>query len=131
MNRRARDGFTLVELLIVTVILGVLAAIGIPRYNQMRARSFMTTVASDLRNLAHQQEIYYNTQYTFASDLSELGGVESEGVTITINEADRDGWAATATHAGIPAEQCGIYHGAAAAAGGAPAATQSLVQCSR
>jgi len=131
MSGRTENGFTLVELLIVTVILGVLAAIGIPRYNQMRARSFMTTVASDLRNLAHQQEIYYNTQYTFASDLAELEGVESEGVTITINEADNAGWAATATHAGIPAEQCGIYHGAANPGSGAPAATQSLVQCTR
>lgn len=131
MTVRAQTGFTLVELLIVVVVISVLAAIAIPRFFTTRDRSLMTTVASDLKNLASQQEIYYNSYYSFASGLSDMEAVASDGVTITINEADNRGWAATATHVGLPGEQCGIYHGDAAQSNGDPAQEPGLVTCTR
>jgi len=130
MSDRGRHGFTLIELLLVVVIIGILAAIAIPKYNAVRAKGFKAAMMSDLRNLAQLQEIYHNDHYTFSSDLSAVGLAVTDGVTVTINEATLRGWSATALHLGTPGEQCGIYHGTAAPAGGSPAPVVSRVSCS-
>lgn len=128
-KREQDQGFTLIELLIVVVIIGILAAIAIPQFSQVRERAYRSAMMSDLKNLAVQQEIYHNGNFTFSSSLSDLGASESEGVHVNITEADGTGWAAQATHDGVPTETCGIYHGDATPANGAPATTESLIQC--
>jgi type IV pilus assembly protein PilA len=94
--RHRSSGFTLIELLIVVVILGILAAIAIPKFSRTREKSFITAAKADLRNLASLQEVYYNDYYTFTSSLVDVGFDASDGVTITIPEATNRGWSATA-----------------------------------
>ena len=125
-----RKGFTLIELLIVVVIIGILAAIAIPKFSATRERSFRSAMMSDLRNLAGLQEIYHSGAHTYSSSDTDLEFVWSDGVTVTVNEATGTGWAATATHMGVPAQQCGVYHGNAAASGGSPAAAPGVITCS-
>lgn len=128
--KRGRDGFTLIELLIVVIVIGVLAAIAVPGYSSAREKSFRAAMMSDLKNLAHHQEVYHNEHYTFSTDLSALGAQESDGVSLSINQADGTGWAATAVHEGLSSpDQCGIYHGDAPPGQGAPASEPSLVEC--
>ncbi len=122
-------GFTLIELLIVVVIIGILAAIAIPKFGSVRDRAFMSAAAADLRNLANQEEVYYNDNYTYTSDLAAVGFTNSEGITVTVAEASNTGWSASAVPLGLPAESCALYHGAASPL--APATTVSVVQCSR
>jgi len=128
---RARDGFTLIELLIVVVIVGILATIAIPKFSSTREKAFVSSVRTDIRNLASQQEIYFSQNMEYAATTTALNMTVSEGIVITINESSNLGWAATAYHVGRPAESCGIYHGNAAAGGGAPASTKSIVECTR
>ena len=113
-----KSGFTLIELLIVVVIIGILASIAIPKFSASREKSFVSTLRTDLKNLATYQEMHHNGAFTYSASLSTLEMVPSSGVTITINEATGTGWAATAAHAGLVVDHCGIYQGDAAAAGG-------------
>ena len=127
---RGQRGFTLIELLIVVVIIGILASIAIPKFTAVREKAFRAAMMSDLKNLSQLQEVYHNSYYSYASTLTAAEAVPSEGVLVTINEATGTGWAATATHVGLSSEQCGIYHGNAAAAGGSPATAVGIVTCS-
>ena len=103
-----KKGFTLIELLIVVVIIGILAAIAIPRFGETRERAFRSAMTSDLRNLQTLQEQYYfdsrgegedASSYTYASDVASLNFTPSDGVTIDITGADANGYTATANHA--------------------------------
>ena len=122
-------GFTLVELLIVVVIIGIIASIAIPKFSEVRDKAFLSSLKTDLKHLATQQEMYHNTQFSYGNTLALVGGSESDGVTITINEATGTGWAATASHAGLVAQHCGVYQGNAAAAGGDPGSAEGVIAC--
>src|SRR5688572_7766679 len=77
---RNNKGFTLIELLIVVVIIGILAAIAIPKFSATREKAYFAAMKSDLKNLASQQEIYYADHYTYTTSATNLGFVSSEGV---------------------------------------------------
>jgi type IV pilus assembly protein PilA len=117
---KVRKGFTLIELLIVIVIIGILAAIAIPKFSQTREKAYFKSMMSDLRNLQSQQELYYSNPanaYSYATDIADLitlGFQTSAGVTVVIEEGNENGWAATATHAAVTdGRQCGIFVGEA------------------
>jgi prepilin-type N-terminal cleavage/methylation domain-containing protein len=126
MNAR-RAGFTLIELLIVVVIIGILAAIAIPKFSSTREKAFLGAMKSDLRNLATQQDIYHNTNFTYSTVAADVGFVNSDGVTITISEASGTGWAATASHIGYPGAVCELFQGSATPTG--PATIEGSMEC--
>jgi prepilin-type N-terminal cleavage/methylation domain-containing protein len=129
---KARKGFTLIELLIVIVIIGILAAIAIPKFGKTREKAYFKAMQSDLRNLQSQQEIYFSVptnSYTYADAIGKLTDfVPSQGVTIGISGAASTGWAATATHQALAAGQtCAVFINGAAAV--APAVSPGVIMC--
>lgn len=72
MRKNARAGFTLIELLIVVVIIGILAAIAIPKFGATRERANQAALKSDLRNLLTAQETYFGDNSTFAANAASL-----------------------------------------------------------
>ena len=126
---RERSGFTLIELLVVVVVLGILAAITIPKFTASRERAFRSAVIADLRSISSAQELYFANNHTYTADLAALDPNRTPEVGVSINEADNQGWSATATHSGVGSGHCGIYYGAAAPSGGDPAASAGIVQC--
>lgn len=58
MKSRSKSGFTLVEILIVVVILGILAAIVIPQFSQASSDARNSSVKSNLQMLRSQVELY-------------------------------------------------------------------------
>jgi prepilin-type N-terminal cleavage/methylation domain-containing protein len=103
-----RKGFTLIELLIVVVIIGILAAIAIPKFANTKEKAYIAAMKSDLRNLATAQESYAadnNGNYS-----ATPGFTGSAGVSLTITPNGGLGWAATASHAATT-KTCAMYAG--------------------
>jgi prepilin-type N-terminal cleavage/methylation domain-containing protein len=123
---RDNKGFTLIELLIVVVIIGILAAIAIPKFSSTREKAYISAMKSDLRNLSNQQELYYADNYTYSTSNTAVELVESDRVTVTIAEGASTGWSATAAHTSTSVT-CAIYYGDAAAV--TPAADKGVVEC--
>ena len=112
---RDNKGFTLIELLIVVVIIGILAAIAIPKFSATREKAYFAAMKSDLKNLASQQEIYYADNYAYTTSVANLAFVSSEGVTVGIG-ASVSGWSGTATHSALGAtEGCALFYGTSTA----------------
>jgi prepilin-type N-terminal cleavage/methylation domain-containing protein len=115
-----RKGFTLIELLIVVVIIGILAAIAIPRFGATRERAFQSAVVSDLRNLQTIQEQWYAdpaNSYSYA-DIEDLrnGNLfrESNGVEIDITAGGGEGsqgFIAEGEHTALPGQLCAVAVG--------------------
>ena len=123
---RDNKGFTLIELLIVLVIIGILAAIAIPKFSATREKAYVSAMKSDLKNLATEQEIFYSDQYTYTVDPVALQFSNSEGVTVSIGAATPTGWSASATHLGTT-DTCAVFYGDATAV--APATIAGAVTC--
>ena len=100
-----KKGFTLIELLIVVVIIGILAAIAIPKFANTKEKAYVAAMKSDLRNLATYEEQYAadnNGAYfsgTATSPASMQGFTPSGNVTITATAAVAPAsWQGAASH---------------------------------
>ncbi len=111
---RNTKGFTLIELLIVVVIIGILAAIAIPKFANTKEKAYIASMKSDLRNLVTAEESYFADNVTYATTTSNLQYNSSAGVTVTVSGATGTGWSATASH-NATTKTCGIFVGAATA----------------
>ena len=70
--KRRRHGFTLVELAVVVVIIGVLAAFAVPRFLASVERSKAAEAFNFLSSVQAAQERYHARQGTYADDLAKL-----------------------------------------------------------
>ncbi len=98
---RNRKGFTLIELLIVVVIIGILAAIAIPKFAATKDKAKLASVKTDLRNIMTAQEAYFSdasSGYTSALTTT-LFGPSAGNKFMTAGTASS--FAATVTNASI------------------------------
>ena len=127
MPLRASRGFTLIELLIVVVIIGILAAIAIPKFANTKEKAYIASMKSDLRNLVTIEESYLAEFFTYTNDKASLGYTESDAVTVTLQGVVASGWSATASHTGT-AVTCSIFYGSGATPV-APAVDEGVPAC--
>jgi type IV pilus assembly protein PilA len=102
----SRRGFTLIELLIVVVIIGILAAIAIPKYDATKQQSYIASMKADLRNLVTAEEAYFDSNQSFddPSDLVANSSYHpSAGNTVTAGAVMATGWTASMTSTYVPA----------------------------
>ena len=85
-----RGGFTLVEILVVVLVIGILTGIAIPRYTGSKDKAYVAAMIADLHNAAIYEEQYAtenHAQYfsgTATADLSVEGFRASKDVTVTL-----------------------------------------------
>jgi type IV pilus assembly protein PilA len=131
MRRTVKKGFTLIELLIVVVIIGILAAIAIPKFANTKQKATLAAAKTDLRNLVSAEEGYFADKgaYTTVTTAAGLNLQSSKGVgapTITLSGS---GYEANVTLTADATKKCSVaVNGAtnsvdATAIEGAPACT--------
>ena len=127
-----RKGFTLIELLIVVVIIGILAAIAIPKFANTKEKAVVASMKSDLRNLVTAQEAFFSDNQDYAAGTykgdgtvyTQKNGVGGAGTlaytpsansTVVVTWKSAASWFATATNPAVPATSipntCGVYVG--------------------
>ena len=115
LQNQNKKGFTLIELLIVVVIIGILAAIAIPKFSSTKEKAYVATMKADLKNLTNVQEAYYadNGKYAPAADLTgQYEWSKSQGNVVSGVEGDATGWSAALTNPAVKSvTSCNIFAG--------------------
>jgi len=130
MNRK---GFTLIELLIVVVIIGILAAIAIPKFANTKEKAYIASMKSDLRNLVTAEEAYFADSIKYTTSISCTNPAPAGAVSyctttgntlgaVTTGTGTQAGWTTNVTNLNT-SKSCGIYIGAVTPT--APAAAAS------
>jgi prepilin-type N-terminal cleavage/methylation domain-containing protein len=104
-----RKGFTLIEVVIASVVIGILAAVAVPRLAASKDKAYVAAMKADLHTIAIFEEQYAadnHGQYfsgTATSDTPLNGFTPSKGVTMTLTAFNILGsqladWTATVKH---------------------------------
>lgn len=73
MKRKQQNkGFSLLELLVVILIIGILAAVAIPQYQMSVGRTKFTTLKSITKNIVESLQIYYMVNNSYPSKYTDL-----------------------------------------------------------
>jgi prepilin-type N-terminal cleavage/methylation domain-containing protein len=125
--RASRRAFTLVEMLIAMIIVGILAAIAVPKFNTMKARANFAAMKVALKNLGQAEEAFFADHGEYSASLDSLNFKPAPEMTLTVVEATPTGWSATIQHPQAIPHRCAFFLGTAAPL--APATTQGALGC--
>ena len=78
MSYRKNKGFSLIELMVAVVIVGILAAVAIPNYQEYVKRGARTAGQNYLADLAQRQELRFQNSRTYSDTVSDFGDVPAD-----------------------------------------------------
>ena len=90
-NKKKNKGFTLIEILVVVLIIGILAAIALPKYQLAVEKSRMQEALVNLKTIAQANDVFFmiNGRYANANEISKLD-ISIPGEIITQNGIYKD-----------------------------------------
>jgi type IV pilus assembly protein PilA len=123
---RSRSGFTMIEMMVVVIVVGILASLALPHLQASRNKANLASVKNDLSTVQTAEEEYFSDHNTYGT-LAQLEGSTSikisanNTVTITVGGT---GYALSATNAAIQSgpATCTVNMGATAG-------VQGVVSC--
>ncbi|MEI6862041.1 MAG: prepilin-type N-terminal cleavage/methylation domain-containing protein [Verrucomicrobiota bacterium] len=92
---RTSKGFTLVEIMIVVVIIGLLAAMAVPAFNKVRTSSQDKAVANNLRQISQAAEQYFTEKGLSSVTSADLVGSNSTQYVKTFATVANESYTAT------------------------------------
>ena len=96
-TRKRFHGFSLMEVMIVVVIIGILAALAYPNLEKYLKRARQTEAKTNLSAIYTAQKIYFTLHQSYADDINELDLSLAQGLyTYTIPEASKNTFKAQA-----------------------------------
>ena len=100
--KSSRQGFTLIELIVVVLVLGILSGIAIARFVNTKEAAYIASMKADLRNFAIYEQNYLidSKGSYFSGNGAAQGFTPTVGVTVTAtaDPGPPPSWSATATH---------------------------------
>ncbi len=91
-----RKGFTIIELLIVTVVVAILVAIAVPRFSSTKVKAFDSAAKGDLRNAMSAQEAYFADRLSYGA-VAGLRLTTSTGIVL-IGQGSARGYGMSSRH---------------------------------
>ena len=95
MQKQSKKGFTLVEIMIVVVIIGLLAAMAIPAFQKVRTTSQTKAITNNLRQLASAADQYF-LEYGVTT-VSSTSLVGTDAYVKTVDAVAGESYSATIT----------------------------------
>jgi prepilin-type N-terminal cleavage/methylation domain-containing protein len=123
---RATGGFTLIEMMVVVVVLGILATIG-ANLIVAREKAYLAVMKADLRNIAAEQAPHVIDNYQYANAIADLPFTPSEGITLELLGETR-GFTARTTHLALPGARCALFMGTVSSIY-SPATVSGVMSC--
>jgi prepilin-type N-terminal cleavage/methylation domain-containing protein len=113
-HRGARPGYTLIEMLMVLIIVGILAALMVQHIEEVKQHAYIATMQSDLRNLETAEEGYFVEFDMYTGNMTTDRYMPSTLDTYSIMSASVTGWSGVVTRlndTGLGTTSCHIAVG--------------------
>jgi len=88
-QEESEGGFTLIELLVVIIIIGILAAIAIPVFLNQRKKAVDTSMKSDLRTIANEEETYFTDNQAYVGVAAAANPVTIGTTTVRLSNGNQ------------------------------------------
>jgi type IV pilus assembly protein PilA len=110
----ARRGFTLIEMALVLVIIGILAALSVEHISQVKQHAYIAAMESDLNNLESAEESYFVDFDTYTLNVPTYLFMPTTNNTFSVVTASVTGWSGIVTRlndTGLGVTSCHIAVG--------------------